>query len=38
VEGGEEGGVGLSSFFLLLPFYFLLRLGSQPEIRKFSLS
>jgi len=26
--------VGLSSFFLLLPFYFLLRLGSQPEIQK----
>jgi len=29
---------GLSSFFLLLPFYFLLRLGSQPEIQEFSLS
>jgi len=30
--------VGLSSFFLLLPFYFLLQLGSQPEIQEFSLS
>jgi len=30
--------VGLSSFFLLLPFYFLLRLGSQPEIQQFALS
>ena len=30
--------VGLSFFFLLLPFYCLLRLGSQPEIQEFSLS
>ena len=29
--------VGLSSFFLLRPFYFLLRLGSQPDIQEFSL-
>jgi len=29
--------VGLSSLFLHLPFSFLLRLGSQPEIQKFSL-
>jgi len=27
--------VPLSSFFLLLPFYFLLRLGIQPEIQEF---
>ena len=30
--------VGFSCFFLLLPFYFLLRLVSQPEIHEFSLS
>jgi len=28
--------VGLSSLFLLLPFYFLLRLGSKSEIQEFS--
>ena len=30
--------VGLSSLFLLLPFHFLLRLGSKPEIQELSLS
>ena len=30
--------IGLSSFFLVLPFYFLLRLWSQLEIPEFSLS
>ena len=29
--------VGLSSLFLLLPFYFLVRLGSQSEIKEFPL-
>jgi len=29
--------VGLSSLFLLLSFYFPLRLGSQPEVQEFSL-